>query len=296
MPPENTNQNGTGNNLEGTANNPALGNQQPQPQEQDPQWLQFVPQEHREAAKKDYLRQSDYTKKTTEYAEKQKAWDKERSDWEAKDKYWTSFNEQYAPFRERIAAHWDKIAPILNGQQQQVLANQQQQPQSSDDYWQNYDVLPPAEQGKRVAEFAYNNHVRTDLIKFFNEFNQGLQREKQTAQNYLKVLTKAITQKIKNPELDLDAYMARANEIQSGRVDPLDIAYGDVTSAATKKELEEAAYKRGQLDKEQEFKNSQQSNGAFNSESIPLFRVKPMTRDQVTEAARQVAAKKNLPW
>jgi hypothetical protein len=296
--PENNNQNGNGNNPEGTAKNPELGNQQQQQQQQqqEPAWLQYVPEQHRESAKKDYLLQSDYTRKTQEYAEKQKAWEKERSDWEERSKSWDSFLQQYTPLREKLQAHWEKIAPILNGQQQQALANQQQQVPNNEDYWQNYDVLPPAEQAKRVAEYSYNNHVRNNLEKFFQDFNQGVSKREQFYQNYLKVLTKAITQKIKNPELDIDAYMARANEIQAGRVDPLDIAYGDVTSEATKKQIEEAAYERGRKDREEEFKNSQQSSGAFNSETIPLFRVKPLTRDQVTEAARQVAAKKNLSW
>ena len=117
----------------------------------EPAWMNHIPAEHREDARKSYLLQADYTKKTTELAEQRKSWEEKERSYAEKDKNWNQFYEQYQPFKATLEKHWDKIAPILQGvaQQQQAAQTQSQTPT---DLFENYDLLPPQEQAKRVAE------------------------------------------------------------------------------------------------------------------------------------------------
>lgn len=293
MPDENP-QGTQGQPLNGTQNNP-LGSQQPQPS-QEPAYFQHIPEQFREEAKKNYLLQSDYTKKTQEFSEREKAWQAKEADYERRAKEWNDFQAQYDPFYKKLQAHWDKIAPIIAGQQAQSGQPQQQPDQVPQNLWENFDVLPPAEQAKRIAEHTKNEYLAKELAAMRQEFNQALAQREQYYQNFLNIYTDAFTRKFQNPNLDLQTFMKEAIDIQYGRKNPLDLAYTSVTSEAQRKALEEQYYKKGREDRELEYQNSQQTNGALNGQTIPMFKQAPLTREQVSEAARQVAVKKGIPW
>src|SRR5215831_20594697 len=93
----------------GTANTPQSGTgntpQQPQ-QSQEPAWLSQIPEQHREEARKGYLLQSDYTKKTQDFSERQKQWDTEKADLQRRVDEYNTFAQQYQPFYARLQANW----------------------------------------------------------------------------------------------------------------------------------------------------------------------------------------------
>lgn len=266
----------------------------PQGTQNEPAWLQHVPEQFREDAKKGYLLQSDYTKKTQEWSEKQKSWDAEKQQLsERLGTYDSWYRDQYTPFYQKAQPHMEKIMAIINGQQQQSpVQNGNGQGQSPFD---NYDVLPPQEQARRVAE--YN---KAEFLNMLNEREQRMNQEwakrEQYYSNLLSVMNNAWSKKFQNPNLDMDAFMKEALAYQAGQKNPFDAAYASVTKDADLKALQEQFYKKGREDMELEIKNRQQVPGAMQSETIPLFKQKPKTRDEVTEAARQQAIKAGLPW
>jgi len=286
--PENVNPEGTANNPQGNGNNPAGS-----PQPQEPAWIAALPEQHREEAKKSYLLHSDYTKKTTDFSEKEKAWQAKEADYERRVKEYNDFQTQYVPFKQKLEQYWDKIAPILAGQQPVQVPQQQQNGQ---DQWENWDVLPPQEQAKRLAEYTRSEYLMKELEARDQKFNQALAQREQYYQNYMTLLTDALMKRQQNPDLDVNAYMKKALDIQQGKENPMDLAYTAVTSEASRKALEEQYYKKGREDRELEYQNSQQSNGALQNQTIPMFKQTPLTREQVSEAARQVAAKKGYLW
>lgn len=286
MAEANENLNGTINTPQGTDNKPADTQQS-----QEPAWLKELPEQHREDAKKSYLLQADYSRKTQEIAEKQKSWEKERGELEARVKEYNEFSQAYTPFYTKLQQHWDKIAPILEGRQAPAA-----QSQTHEDFFENYDVLPPQEQAKRLAEHVNNQYVTAQMAQLKQEFNQALAQREQYYSNYLNILTDAFERGRKDPNLNLPEYMSKAIQIQYGRENPLELAYTAVTADRTRKDLEEQFYKKGKEDALLEMQNKQQANGAMQSQTIPIFKQKPLTREQVSEAARQVAIGKGLPW
>jgi hypothetical protein len=279
---------------DGTQNNPP-GSQQQAPQE--PAYFQHIPEQYREEAKQHYLRQSDYTKKTQDFSEKEKAWQAKEADYEQKVKQYNDFAQQYQPFYQKLQQNWDRIAPILAGQQLPVQQQTQNGNQPHQDQWgENFDVLPPAEQAKRIAEYTKTEYLSKELQAMRQEFNAALSEREKYYQNFLNIYTDAFTRKFQNPGLDMQAFMKKAIDIQYGRENPMDLAYTATTSEADRKALEEQYYKKGREDRELEYTNQQQTNGALQNQTIPNFRQTPLTREQVTEAARQVAVKKGLPW
>ena len=283
-------------NPQGTANTPANGTGNTPAQgtpPQEPAWLNALPPEHRDEARKSYLLQSDYTKKTQEFSDRQKQWDTERGDLQKRVDEYNQFAAQYQPFYQRLQQHWDKIGPILEGREPQYQAPASHTPQQN--YFDNWEELAPQEQAKKLGDFQ-DSRLQQAMGQLKQEFNQALAMREQYYSNYLNILTDAFERKMRDPSLDMNQFMQRANAIQWGKENPLELAYQSMTGPARQKEIEEAAYKRGLEDAALEAKNSSQSAGALQSQTIPLFRQKPLTREQVTERARQVAVDKGLPW
>lgn len=290
MADENIQQGGTGGQPQsGADNNQPAG-------QQEPTWFQNVPEQYREEARTGWLRQQDYTKKTQEIADRQKAWETEKSELQRTVDQFQNFQKEYEPFRSLLQKNWDRISPILYGQQQA------QQPAQSQDGNKQWDFHPAAlsilEQPAwdNVGQYYQARYFNPVIEALKNEFNQALARREQYYQNYLGVMTDAYNRKFADPGLDIVAYMKKALDIQSGKENPMELAYASMTSVDKLKAAEEAAYRRGREDFETEIKNKQVPNGALQNEVIPVFRQKPKTRDEVKEAARQTAIKLNLPW
>jgi len=288
------------NNPNGTGNTPQ-GQPQGQPSSQQPQepaWLSAIPAEHREEARKGYLLQSDYTKKSQEISERQKAWDTERADLQKRVDEYNSFAQQYQPFYQRLQANWDRIGPILEGREQVQQQDFQMRRGEAGKYEYDQRALEVAEQG--VWDAVGQTHLQHLVLPLLQaqeqRLNQALAQREQYYANYLNILTDAFERGRRDPNLDLPEYMRKAISIQYGKENPLELAYSAVTSERTRRQIEEDAYARGKQDAALELQNTQHASGALQSQSIPIFRQKPMSRDQVSEAARQKAIDKGLSW
>jgi len=264
----------------------------------EPAWITHVPEQYREDAKKSYMLEADYRKKTSELSEQRKSWEEKEKQYAEKDKNWNQFYEQYQPFKATLEKHWDRIAPILQGvaQQQQAAQTQSQTPT---DLFENYDLLPPTEQAKRVAE-RVQQELSQAYDKRFTDYRQETAREialrENAFKNYLAVLTDAYGKKFQNPELDLNAYLQKALEYQNGNINPLEAAYSAVTSEATQKRQQEEWMKKGREEALLEQQNRQQPTGAMHNSMIPNFTAKPASRQQVQEAVRNESLKAGRTW
>jgi hypothetical protein len=294
MPDEKNPQQGTGGQpaQAGANNNPQGGSQQSQVQE--PEWIQHVPEQHRETARKGWMQEADYTRKLQEFSDGKKGWETEKADYEKRVAQWNEFQTAYQPFYQNLQKNWDKIQPILSGQQLPQQDHQQQN--GVDKQFENWDMLQPQEQAKRIAEHVNQNYLAQELAKIQNNFNQQLAQREQYYQNYLNVFADAHQRQLKNPNLDVNEYMRKVLEIQQGKQNPMDLAYAAMTGPEKEKAIEEAAFKRGREEAELEFKNKQQTNGAIQNPMIPNFKVPPMTREQVADKVRQEAITKGLTW
>jgi hypothetical protein len=280
---------------QGNANQNGQGgtNQQASQQVQDPKWLSYIPETEREDARKGYLMQSDYTKKTTEIADRQKAWDTEKAELSRLNNEYVTWWTGFKPTFDTINGNWDKIQKVLGGQ---APAQTQQSPQQPEDPFRDYDLLPPVEQAKRIGEQVVAQHVTKALQAQEQKFNQAFQQREQYYQNYLNIWTDAQERARKNPDFPVREYLQQALEYSSGKGNPLEMAAMTVTKDSDLKKQQEqwdkAGYERAKL----EFQNQQQPTGAVQDGFIPLFKQTPQSREQIAEAVRHEASTKGIAW
>lgn len=286
----------------GQAQQNGAANGQPQGaqgQAQDPAWFQHIPEQYREEAKKSYLLHSDYTKKTQELAEQRKSWEAEQSkykDYETKlngyEKWW---NENKTVF-DAIQKNWDKVAPILNGQavtQNQQTQSQQDNGQSNFDDW---DVLPPREQAKRLADYVNSQYMTQALAAQEQKFAQILAQKEQGFMNYLAVLTDAFERKAQDPSLKIPEFIQKANEYSYGKFNPMELAYQSLTGPQSLEKMKEEWLAKGREEGKLEAQNQQQSTGAFNNAGPTSFKATPKTSSQVRDAVRELSIQKGWGW
>jgi hypothetical protein len=278
-------------------NGQASNNQQQTCQDSEPRWLSYIPESERKEAREGWLRDADYRKKTMEIGERERTWETEKQSLAEKaaqaDQFTKWYQESYTPFYNQINSKWEDIQKVLTGQPAtapQTNGNQQQ------DYFANYDLLPPTEQAKRQAEYIQNNYLAQALQAQKQEFTQNLQQEKGYFTNFLNILVDAFDRKSNDPSLDLRAFLTEANNFQQGKGNPLELAYAKVTSETSRKALEDQWYKKGKEEALLEMQNQQQSNGALNDRGVPVFKVQARTKAQIEDAARDAARKANISW
>ena len=287
----------TGQGVAQPENGQASNNQQQTGQDSEPKWLSYIPDDTlRKEAREGWMRDADYRKKTMEIGAKEKSWETEKQSLAEKaakaDEFDKWYREAYQPFYNQINSKWDVIQKVLSGQSQDApQASAQQQ-----DYFANYDLLPPTEQAKKLTEHIQQNYLAQALQAQEQKFNQTLQQREGYYQNYMNILTDAFGRKFQNPGLDLQAYLQKALELQAGKGNPLDLAYSQVTHDANQKQLEEQWYKKGKEDAALEAQNQQVSSGALEHSSVPSFRVKAKTASQIEDMARAQAIKSGIPW
>lgn len=284
------NPNGNG----GQAGNAAGNNSNGQ---QDPAWLTHIPDQYREEARKSYLLNSDYTQKTQALSAKEKEWDTEKQKIDAERKYWGEFKSQYDPFYQKVQANWDKIAPILNGVNQ---ARAEAKAGNEPDPFEDYDLLPPREQAKRLADFTSKQSqgsFQGEMEKLKQELQQTIAQHSNAFRNYLAIQTDAYDRKFTNPEMNLKDYLETALKFQGGQINPLEAAYEKVTSESTLKKMQEEWLRKGKEEALLELQNKGLTPGGMQSQSnIPVFGQKPMNRAQVAEAVRAEALKQGRSW
>lgn len=271
----------------------------------EPKWLSYVPEAEREDAKRGWLQQSDYTKKTQELSEQRKNWEQQQQEYQ-KLKSW--YDGSYAPFwtqwGEKLTQNWDKVQPLLTGQQQAALQQLQQQPPQANNAWearfQNFDVLPAQDQAKLIADYVVNERVNQGLTaleqKMQQAYNEQFQRAVAYFNNYLDIMNDAYEQRFQDPGFPMKDYLQKRLEIQYGQANPRDIALAAVTQEPRLKKLQEEWMQKGREEAELKARNQQQSPGALQNQSVTAMRGTAMTREQVRDAVRSQATKAGVPW
>lgn len=280
----------------GQAGNPAAANGNGSPQGSEPAWITHVPENLREDARKSYMLEADYRKKTSELSEQRKSWEEKEKSWSEKEQQWQKFNEQYQPFRSQLEKNWDKIAPILQGAAQQHAA---QPTQATTDLFENFDLLPAQEQAKRLAEYTktqLSGEYDQRLTAREKAINDKMEAYAAAIRNFLAVQTDAYNRKFQNPELDIDAYLKKALEFQNGGFNPMDAAYNALTAEQTMKRQQEEWMKKGREEAMLELQNKGVGPGAMQHSIIPSFTTKPLTRQQVAESVRNEVLKAGRSW
>jgi hypothetical protein len=271
-------------------------------QSQEPKWLSYIQDAtEREEAKKSYLLHSDYTKKTQEVAEQRKAWESEKQKLQSESQRWNDwYKKEYEPFYQTYQKYKDQIDPILSGQavrqQQQLQTQHQQNNANQSDPFDNYDLLPPTEQAKRLADYIGSNVLAQQLNALKQDMANQLAQKEQFFGNYLTILTDAYGRKFQNPELDINQYIQKALEISQGKINPLETAYNAVTNESSMKRMQEEWMKKGREEAELAYKNQQQSNGALQQPYVPVFKQQPMSRHDIRDKVRQESLAKGLGW
>ena len=226
-------------------NGQGAANQQANQQQaqQEPKWLSYVPETEREEAKKGYLFQSDYTKKTTELADQRKAWETEKTQLAEQNKKYTDWWAGFEPTYKAISENWPKIQAALTGQA--PAQNPQSPQQTPEDPFRDFELLAPADQARKIAEHVNSQHVVKALQAQEQKFNQTLQQREAYYQNYMNILTDAFNRKFQNPDLSIPDFLQKALEFSYGKGNPLDMAYNVLTKDADLKKQQEQWSKEG---------------------------------------------------
>lgn len=297
--PENSQQGANGQANNAAASQPAQGAQG----QQEPAWFTHVPEQYREEAKKGWMQEADYRRKTMELADQRKQWEGEQGKYKDLETKYTNYDtwwRQFQPTYEQLQKNWDKIAPILTGQaanqNQQAQSHQNNGQSSQQNYFENYDILPPEEQAKRIADYTINQHVAQALAAQEQKFTQLIAQKEQQMNNYLAVLTEGYGRKIADPSLDLNQYIAKATELSYGKFNPMELAYQTLTEPQKLEKMKQEWMEMGRKEAELANKNQQQSPGAFQGTTLPSFKRTPLTKQQVLEAVRNESVNKGYGW
>ncbi len=272
---------------------PAAGASNPaSTQGQDPAWMTHVPEQFRDEAKKSYLLQSDYTKKTQELADQRKSWEGEQQkykEYETKvgnyDKWWNENSKTI----ELLQKNWEKVQPILMGQ---AAPSQNEQPS----HFKDYDILPPEEQGKRVAEYVQNQYMTQALAAQEQKYAQALAEKQSQVQNYLAIVTDAFERKAADPSLNIRDYIQKATEIASGKFNPMEMAYHTLTDPQKLEKQKAEWWAQAKEEGMLEERNKHQSPGAFQGSGVPNFRVKPQSKEDIRTAIQKLSMDKGFGW
>lgn len=267
-------------------------------QASEPKWLSYIPETEREDARKGYLLQSDYSKKTAEISEKQKAWETEKAQMAAANKqyqeWWTGFEPVYKQISD--PPMWAKIEAMLTGKPIPGQQAQRQEHQNGqDDLWNDFDILPPAEQAKRYQQFSERQYAQK-LTEARQEMEQRIQQAEQRAQNYLAIMTDAFARKANDPTLDVPAFIQKQLEYSMGKFNPGELAYKSMTADRDMKKIQDEWLQKGREEMKLEYANQQQSNGAGINPSVLTFKQPPMRREEIGDAVRKIAVDKGIPW
>lgn len=262
----------------------------------EPKWLSHIPEDQREEARRGYMLNSDYTKKTQAMSERERQWAEKETQLAQFQDWWKSFEPTYRLIADE--KNWPKVQALLTGNQSYGEgARQQHQAQTQqDDAFRDWDLLPPREQAAKIAEYVQTNAINSQLNALKQEFNQALASREAFYKNYMNILTEGFSRKFENPELSLPDYLSKALEFSHGKIDPLKMAYAEITrDSSTKKQQEsweKAGYERAKL----EFEQRAQANGANSGSFIPTFKQQALSADQIKEQVRQQSISKGIPW
>lgn len=227
--------------------------QQGQPSQQgsqEPKWLSYIPETEREDARKAYMLNSDYTKKTQELSERQKSWESEKETLSRQNKeYLEGWQNSYKHY-EDLKAKFERNPTEQNRQNLQDAAAEQQK------YWEGYEYLQPHEQAMKIAQYNHNllNQQVAQYARAFQEhYQKQLQQQVEYINNYFGTYLDA-QQRFPGNAVQQKAYLESIYKVRSGEIDPRELAAQRVTAEQDRQALIEEGRKLGVAEAENKFK------------------------------------------
>lgn len=276
---------------------------------EEPKWLATIADETmREEAKKSYLLNDDYTKKTQALAEEKKGWETERTKFAETEKNYNTMNTwyqtDYLPFHARITPKWKEVDAYLKGEAALPANGTPTPPVNPQDPFDGYDLLSGSEQANKMAE-----HLKTSVFEpAIKQNNQqwlewATKKEQELFglnQRYNAIQTDAYQIALREQKegrvFPMQDYIDKQLEIYNGKIDVPALAFQQVTGDHRQKDLEKQWYEQGKKDQVQEHLNQQQNPGALQNSTVPIFKQQPKTREEITATVQQQAIEKGISW
>lgn len=180
----------------------------------------------------------------------------------------------------------DVLRRKLTGQAQAAGATPQQAQQMAGQAMQQmaeqYDFYTPEGQQRFRQSLMQDigKYANSQLAQVVNAVNQTFQQKEQWystyLQNHLSLLRRALEQKLRDPNFNVDAVMENAARAIAGQIDPIELGQQLITAQQFQGRLDEAkksAYEQGKKDFEQEAKNKQQEMVPVFNTQTPTFKV-----------------------
>lgn len=189
--------------------------------------------------------------------------------------------QQWNKWWETVKPLWgDDVEGLLRQKMSGGRQPQVQPQQAAGDPYDGFDLMRPQEQFQKFREMfgqevgSHFNRGLADLAKAVNDtFAQKEQWYNTYFNNHLSLLRRALEEKFRNPQFNIDKVMESAAQAMAGQMDPIQLGQQLLDSQSYAQRLEEAkksSYEQGKKDFEQEAANKKQETVPF-SGSMPKF-------------------------
>ncbi|KKL89050.1 hypothetical protein LCGC14_1918580 [marine sediment metagenome] len=280
-----------------------------QPVVEEPKWLGMITDETaRGEAKKAYMLQEDYTKKTTALSDEKKGWETERTKYQDIEKQYDTiqawYQKDYLPFHARITPKWKEVDAYLKGEAALPVNGAPTAPANPQDPFDGYDLLSGTEQANKMAEHLKTTYFNPKLQEITQQRDQFYAQKEQGwagfVQRYNAINNDAIQIALKEHkegrDFPIQQYVEEQLKIYNGQVDAPALAFQKVTGDHRQKDMEKQWYDAGVKDAEQKALNTQQNPGALLNSTVPIFKQPAKTRDEINSIVQKVAQDKGIPW
>lgn len=272
---------------------------------QEPAWLAAITDPAlREQARKEFLLQADYTKKTQELAEQRRQVEAQVAEMQAKLAAWEDFGTKMAP-------HWDSF----KAWSQQVRSGQPQQPQAQAQTnlahaaqnqgldFSNWEYLPEQERVNRilaVSEARQAEAIAQRERQWAEAIGNAMRQANEQNYRYFNLVVDALGRKIETPGLKLSDLLKEAQALQDqivqGKFNPLDLAYQRLISPEQEEKKKAEYMKLGEEEYKRRLENEKQAAGVTGSGPVPISKQQPRSPGEITQAVRAEADKAGIPW
>ena len=219
-------------------------------------------------------------------------WTQQYGDLDKKYKEASEYAQRWNSWWEGVKPLWDEEVDGLlrrkssGGGKSQTAPADHAQAQSQTDLYEGWEALAPKDQYARLSQ-----NISQELGQQFNQkltqlaqaVNQTLTQKETWYQNYLNshlgLLRKALEQKFRDPNFDIDKVMEMAAQAIGGQIDPIQLGQQliDASSHASKlEEVKKQAYEQGKKDFEQAAANKKQESVPVFSTAVPKYKI-PVT-------------------
>lgn len=188
-----------------------------------------------------------------------------------------AMNQAMQQTQQQIAQQGQNGQNGQNGQTSQTGQNGQQ-PQ---DQFQGWEYLTPQQQYGKFRDLMgqeLGQRLQQERQLMQQQTGQYLQQKEQWYQqylsNHLSLLRRALENKLKDPNYNIDAVMEHAAKAISGQIDPMELGQQLLSAAEFQNRLEQAkkeAYEAGKADQVQQAANK--SMGTVPTGTTPVFKM-----------------------